>query len=163
MAGISRTPDIRTRARIERWAARVKVSWIEPMLSATKVTQLAFSAGIVCGIGDWRIEKGGPHGGFRIAEPDDPELLDIIAGGGYLAQEEALKNPECSNAETEELLGWYLDELARRGISPEDEQPEEIEVDEPGPMIFGAGDEHLEASNGHTAALAVDTTMGHGP
>jgi hypothetical protein len=154
MAGISRTPDIRTRAKIDRWAMRVPIQWVEPMLNAKKVTQLVISAGFICGLGDWRIEKGGEYGGFRLAEPDDPELLDIIKEGGYLAQEEALRNPICANAETEELMAWYLDELARRGVNPEDERPEDVEADA-GEFVFGAGDERLTAPGAATASLSV--------
>lgn len=145
MAGISRTPDIRTRARIERWAMPVDVRWIEPMLNETKISTLAQAAGIMCGIGDWRLEKGGSNGGFRLAERDDPELRHIMETGGYLAQEEALRSPECANPETEELLDWYLDELSRRGIDPNDEQPEDIEVADEEAMIFGAGEEQMPA------------------
>lgn len=157
MAGISRTPDIRTRARIDRWAMRVPIRWTEPMLNEKKVAQLAHSAGFICGLGDWRIEKGGPNGGFRIVPYDDPELRDIIESGGYLAQEEALKNPDCSNDETQELLEWYLDELARRGINPELERPEEIEVYDPdGPMQFNAAGNGIEAPEAGVKALDID-------
>jgi hypothetical protein len=152
MAGISRTPDIRTRARLDRWAMRVPVRWPEPMLNEKMVGELAISAGFICGLGDWRIEKGGPNGGFRIVDQDDPELRDIIESGGYVAQEEALKSPDCANDETQELLEWYLEELARRGINPEDETPEDIEVD-PGEeelMHFKVG------ANGSLIAPAAD-------
>lgn len=145
-AGISRTPDIRTRVRIDRWAARVRLQWLEPMLSASKVLLLASAAGLLSGLGDWRIEKGGPFGSYRVVEPDDKELADIIAGGGYLAQDEALKTPECANGESEDLLEWYLEELARRGLKPDDQEPEDIEiVEETNAMYFGAGQETIEA------------------
>jgi len=154
MAGISRTPDIRTRAKIDRWAMRVVIQWTEPMLNAKKVTQLMHSAGFICGLGDWRIEKGGEYGAFRLAEPDDPEFLDIIAEGGYLAQQDALRTPVCANAETEELLSWYLDELARRGVNPEDERPEDVEVDGDA-FVFGAGSDTLIAPDAAAASLPV--------
>jgi len=155
MAGISRTPDIRTRARLDRWAMRVTYQWVEPMLNETKVVTLVVGSGMVCGLGDWRIEKGGPNGGFRLAEPDDKELADIIAEGGALAQEEALREPICANAETEELLSWYLDELGRRGLKPEDEEPEDIEVEDPAVMVFGAGSEAIIAPGNGVDRLAV--------
>lgn len=154
MAGISRTPDIRTRAKIDRWVMRVTVQWSEPMLNALKVTQLLHSAGFVCGLGDWRIEKGGEYGGFRLAEPDDAELVEIMNSGGYLQQVEALANPICANAETEELLTWYLEELGRRGIDPNEERVEDVEVNDDS-IAFGAGDEALIAPNGSVAGLAV--------
>ena len=143
-AGMSRTPDIRTRARIDRWAMKVTLRWIEPNLNFTKVGVLLANAGILCGIGDWRVERGGPFGRFWSVASDDPALREIIETGGYLAQEEAFKNPVCANAETEELMTWYLEELDRRGLDPEEEQSEEIEVDNPeatGP--FSAGDDAM--------------------
>lgn len=158
MAGISRTPDIRTRAKIDRWAMRVVMQWSEPMLNARKVTQLLHSAGFVCGLGDWRIEKGGEYGAFRLAEPDDPELLDILKEGGFLAQQEALKTPVCANAESEELMAWYIDELMRRGIDPNSEVPEDVEVSDDSNFVFGAGGEALVAPNGSAAALPVQDT-----
>jgi hypothetical protein len=155
MAGISRTPDIRTRARIDRWAMHVPLHYIMPMLNEKNVATLAMAAGIMCGIGDWRIEKGGPNGSFRLAKRDDPELQEIIETGGYLAQQEALKNPECANGESEELFDWYREELERRGINPEEETPEDVEVEPEGPMIFGAGDERLEAPASGVSRLAT--------
>ena len=139
-AGMSRTPDIRTRARIEEWAMRVPLSWISPNLNERKVVTLLINAGILCGLGDWRLERGGPFGRFRVVDANDKVVRALIETAGYLAQEEALKNPVCANAESEELMAWYLDELERRGLNPEEEQAEEIEVDNPdavGPFGFG--------------------------
>jgi len=155
MAGISRTPDIRTRARLDHWAMPVEVRWIEPMLNETKISTLAQAAGIMCGLGDWRLEKGGPNGGFRLVERDDPELRHIMETAGYLAQEEALAQPECANPETEELLDWYLEELSRRGVNPDDEQPEEIEMGDENDIVFGAGDERIHAPGEVVNPLAV--------
>jgi hypothetical protein len=156
MAGISRTPDIRIQAKLDRWAMRVPIQWVEPMLNNVKVTQLMLSAGILCGVGDWRLEKGGEAGAFRLAEPDDDaELRDIIESGGYLAQQEAMRHPVCSNAETEELMQWYCSELERRGINPETEQTEDIEIEGDETFTFGAGAETLTAPNDITSALAV--------
>lgn len=129
-AGINRAPDIRTRARIDRWATRVVVQWAEPMLNESKVATLLAASGVICGIGDWRQEKGGGSNGlYRLVASDNPELLSIIESGGITEQDAALREPECANAESEELLAWYLAELGRRGLSPDDELPEEIETD----------------------------------
>jgi hypothetical protein len=133
---------------------KITLLWAEPMLSATKVTQLLGAAGFICGLGDWRVEKGGEYGAFRLADPDDAELLDIMREGGFLAQQEALKTPICSNSESEELMGWYLEELGRRGIDPEKEKPEDIETDDE-EMLFRAGDETLVAPGSVTEALPV--------
>lgn len=155
MAGISRTPDVRTRAKLDRWAMRVELLWAEPMLNAMKVTQLLISAGFICGLGDWRVEKGGEYGAFHLVEDDDKELADIMAEGGYQAQVDALRKPVCANSESEELMAWYLEELKSRGVDPEKEQPEDIEDDTPGEVEFGAGKEVLLAPGGITETLAV--------
>jgi hypothetical protein len=159
MAGLSRTPDVRSRGRLDRWAMRVRYRWTEPMLNQTSLITLVLGSGMVCGVGDWRIEKGGDNGGFRVVLPQDVEsdreLADIIAEGAYLAQAEAIKSPICSNSESEELLGWYLEELARRGIDPELEEPEDVEVDDPESTIFGAGQEHLIAPADDVSRLPI--------
>jgi len=67
--------------------------------------------------GDWRPEKGaGDFGQFRIANDDESELLDILAGGGRQAQIAAMKDPVPYDLETSELLAWYDVEAARRGF-----------------------------------------------
>lgn len=160
-AGMNRTPDIRTRARIDHWAMRVKVNWLEPMLTETKIAQLIIAAGMMCGVGDWRQEKGGSAGTWRLAEADDKELLDIIAGGGYLAQEEALREPECSNGETEDLLNWYREEMDRRGLSIDDQVSEDIEVDDPdAPYVVNAAGDAVPIPNGHSTDLPHQREVG---
>lgn len=151
MANASKTPDIRTRARIDRWATCFTVQYVEPLLNESKVATLLAASGILCGIGDWRQEKGGGSNGlFHTVSDDDPELLEIIRTGGREAQDEALRDPVCANAESEELLQWYLAELDRRGVSPESEQVEDIEVDESPEELIAAlpnGEDHAEAAH----------------
>jgi len=130
MANAARTPDIRTRARIDRWATCVPIRYVTPLLNDSKVATLLAASGLLCGIGDWRQEKGGgSYGLYHMTHEDDPELQEIIRTGGREAQDEALKNPVCANDQSEELLAWYLAELQRRGLSPDDQQTEEVEVD----------------------------------
>jgi hypothetical protein len=115
MADIGRTPDIRTRARIFPWAARVVVRFTRPMLTDTKVATLLSSAGMICGIGDFRQQKGkGSNGLFQMVGEDDPRYLRVLEAGGMAQQDEALANPECSDADSEELLAWYQEEILRR-------------------------------------------------
>lgn len=114
-ADMARTPDIRTRARIERWASRVRIRYVMPMLSERSVATLLAASGIICGVGDFRQEKGkGSNGLYALVAEDDPEYLRIIAEGGMDAQDAALADPECSNAETEDLLQWFNEEIERR-------------------------------------------------
>lgn len=131
-ADIGRTPDVRSRAKIERWASRVTLAWAEPLLNEKKVATLLAAAGMLCGIGDWRQEKGGGSNGlFHLASEDDPELLEIIGAGGAEVQDEALRNPVCADSESEDLLAWFHAELQRRGKgSPAEEEETEVDTDE---------------------------------
>jgi len=136
-AGIAKTPDIRTRARIDKWCAKLDIRYAEPMINLPAISALLQASGMLCGIGDWRQEKGGGSNGlYEVVDADDPRIKAIIEEGSMEAQDAALKDPDCANAESEELLQWYLAELERRGISAEDEQVEDVEVDIPDDMIL---------------------------
>lgn len=115
-ADMARTPDIRTRARLREWASKVTIRYTLPMLSDQKVGTLLSAAGMICGVGDFRQQKGkGNNGLFAIVPEDDPRFLRIIAEGGMAAQDAALANPVCSDPETEDLLAWFHEEVERRG------------------------------------------------
>lgn len=116
-ADMNKTPDVRTRAILPKWAATFSVEFVTPILREQSVTNLLASGGITRGIGDWRPEKGkGSFGQFRIAGPSDPEYLHILKTGGRAAQDAALHAPTCYDHETEELLEWFGAEVARRGF-----------------------------------------------
>jgi hypothetical protein len=125
-ADIGHTPDVRTRAVLQRWASRVTLKFTVPMLNMQSVSTLLAASGLICGIGDFRQQKGkGNFGLFEIVPETNKEYRDIIATGGLAAQDAALAEPECANPETEELLAWYTDELKRRGATPEPESEED--------------------------------------
>ena len=116
MADIGRTPDIRFRACLPRWCGVVSIRYMTPMLTGNGVCALFAAAGMICGIGDFRQQKGkGSYGQFRMCDIDDPEFLEIKREGGTEAQDAALENPVCFDAETEELLMWFNTERSRRG------------------------------------------------
>ena len=51
--------------------------------------------GLICGIGDFRQEKGaGNFGQFRVANEGDPQFARIKAEGGREAQDDALEAAE---------------------------------------------------------------------
>lgn len=114
-ADINRTPDVRTRAIIPEWAAVVSITYTVPILNKTSVVNLLAAAGQVNGVGDWRIEKGGWCGAFRITDPSDPDFRRIVAAGGRAEQIEAMAAPKPYNGETGELLAWFESELETRG------------------------------------------------
>ena len=116
-ADINKTPDIRTRAIVPKWACKVEVTYTTPVLNATVISSLFATAGYTMGVGDWRPQKGsGTFGRWRIVEPNDKEYLEIIKTGGADAQQKALDDPDSYDDETDELLSWYDVEVRRRGI-----------------------------------------------
>lgn len=115
MADASRTPDVRTRAILPRWACRVVISFTQPMLKRNTVVNLLAAAGMIQGIGDWRPQFGnGSKGQFRIVAPNDALYLEILRHGGRKAQIQAMAEPENYDDETERLRAWYDAELVRR-------------------------------------------------
>ncbi len=115
-ADINRTPDVRTRAILPRWACVVRMSFAKPIINAQAVANLLAGGGITSGVGDWRIQKGsGSYGAYRLCAKDDPEFLSILKEGRE-AQDAALESPETYDDETRDLLGWYDVEVKRRGM-----------------------------------------------
>lgn len=115
-ADMNKTPDVRTRAIVPKWASIVAITFVQPILRESEVARLLAAAGIMRGVGDWRPEKGsGSYGQFRITGMADPEFVALLKEGRE-AQDAALKSPECYDAETEELLSWYQAETNRRGF-----------------------------------------------
>ena len=114
---ISKTPDVRTRVIIPKWAMTVTVTFIEPQLRSQAIANLIAGAGLISGIGDWRPEKGsGSYGQFEICTKDNARFLEILKEGGRAAQMAALSDPVAFNEETEELLQWFDVEVRRRGF-----------------------------------------------
>lgn len=114
-ADINRTPDVRTRAIIPEWAAVVSITYTVPILNKTSVVNLLAAAGQVNGVGDWRIEKGGWCGAFRVTDPTDEGFQRIVGAGGRPQQIAAMESPNAYNGETAELLAWFDSELEVRG------------------------------------------------
>lgn len=117
-ADIARTPDVRTRAIIPQWAAKIQVRFAEPLVKAHNVSDLLAFGGAFMGVGDWRPEKGaGAYGQFILVEANDPRWKEIIRTGGLKYQDAALERPECYDEETRELLSWFETEVHRRGFA----------------------------------------------
>lgn len=114
-ADMNRTPDIRTRAILPKWACVIDVTYVKPLMQDQAVANLLGAAGFTAGVGDWRNEKGkGNFGQFEIVDADNPDFLDIVAHGGRLAQLKAVETPVCFDDETADLLAWFHDEMGRR-------------------------------------------------
>ena len=115
MADIKKTPDVRTRALLRKWATIAKVQFVRPNLNEQSIVNLGAAGGITAGLGDGRQEKGKLNfGQYRIANLNDPEFLEICANGGRAAQLDAISDPQCHDEESEELLSWFEAELTKR-------------------------------------------------
>lgn len=116
-ADMNKTPDVRTRAIVPKWACRFEVTYVQPLIRAQAVANLLAAAGLTIGVGDGRPEKGAmSYGQFRIADKDDPEFLSILKTGGRDAQIAGLESPVCYDDETTELLSWFEDERGKRTL-----------------------------------------------
>lgn len=117
-ADMNKTPDIRTRAFLPRWAAEVDIAFVQPTLSVHAIVSLLSNAGAIVGIGDFRQEKGrGSFGTFSVAGDDLGDLKDeweSITAEGRDVQQYALDNPETADDETAELMELLNEERARR-------------------------------------------------
>lgn len=112
-ADMAKTPDIRTRAIVRRWVSLLTVRYVTPNLNAEVITNLLAAAGVICGVGDYRQEKGaGDYGRFRLANEDDAEAREVIAAGSRKAQDAALAQPEAYDAESLEL--WEFAEQVKK-------------------------------------------------
>jgi hypothetical protein len=115
-AGITNAPDIRTRAIVPQWCATLQVHYATPLVTAKTLSLLLSAGGILCGIGDWRQEKGsGSFGQFRLCEKTDADFKRIQASGGRVAQDKALLDAPPFDVDSRELLDWYHIEVLRRG------------------------------------------------
>ena len=68
-SGMTRTPDVRFRPGFIGWSARMIIQFADT-LSVQTVVDLLNRAGTV-GIGEWRPEKNGTHGTFRVSRHID--------------------------------------------------------------------------------------------
>jgi len=107
-AGMSRTPDIRTRAIIPEWGTRFQLDYLPPM-SHTAILTLLTNAGVIAGIGDSRQELGkGSFGTFELVNKGDLPEMDLAA------QRAAIESPVAFNPQSRDLLELFHEEMQRR-------------------------------------------------
>lgn len=130
------TPDIRTRAILAEWCCRLRLGYTSGSLTARSIVNLSAFAGMIIGVGDWRQGKGkGPYGQFELVDADN-EDWQRIAQQGREIQDAALLTPQCYDHESESLLAWYDEEIARRGREP---PPQPRKKKEKVPVTAGNG------------------------
>jgi hypothetical protein len=113
-ADMNKTPDIRTRAILREWCMPATIQFVKPQMSEQAIMQLLSNGGIIVGVGDFRQEKGkGNFGQYSVVTEAD--CKDIIKAGSLKQQDAAIKKPVCFDSDTEELLGWFQEEVVSRG------------------------------------------------
>jgi len=116
MADKNKTPDVRTRAILKEWCIPATIQFVKPQMNEQSILQLLSNGGIIIGIGDFRQEKGkGNFGQFSVSTKEG--CAGIIKAAGMKQQDAAIKSPRCFDADTEELLGWFQEEVKVRGKS----------------------------------------------
>ena len=67
IGGISKTADIRFRAQFDDWYMDLPISYnANGPISLEQIVNLINLGGFTCGIGDWRPEKDGSYGMYRV-------------------------------------------------------------------------------------------------
>lgn len=114
-SGMNSTPDVRTRAIFPQWAIRmVMLEYKRLPLTDAAVLNLMAAAGVTVGCGDWRPQKGGSYGKFRLCNDDDPLFQQIMAEQGRPAQQAAYDDPEYYDGDTRAIIEWFRAEIVRR-------------------------------------------------
>jgi hypothetical protein len=113
--GMTKTPNIRTRAMFVQWACEVNIQYIRKLVRETDIINLMSWAGRICGVGDGRVEKGTfAYGTWELVGPNDKRWLEIVKSSARSVQVKAMANPECVDADSEELYTWFKSEFKRR-------------------------------------------------
>lgn len=116
--GMNAVPDIRTRPIFAEWACTLEFQIVSNLVKESQVANLLAAAGTIVGMGDWRPQKGGAYGRFRLASADDADFRRIVEGQGRAAQLQEIEAPQFHDDETEELLSWFFEEAGRREMKP---------------------------------------------
>jgi hypothetical protein len=111
---MARTPDVRSRPIFPEWACTVEIQFVSSLIKEKQIINLLAAAGVIVGLGDWRPQKGGPYGQFRLADDQDEDFNRIVKTGGRSAQSQAVALAQPYDADSEELLAWFKDEVSRR-------------------------------------------------
>ena len=58
--------DLRYRGEYKNWSAELTIVYNEDVISATELVNLLNYGGFACGVGEWRPEKGGQFGMYKV-------------------------------------------------------------------------------------------------
>ncbi len=67
--------DLRYRAEFREWRAEVSITYVQASFARGSVLTLLDAAGLGVGVGEWRPERSGNFGTFKIDETQDVEVV----------------------------------------------------------------------------------------
>lgn len=76
LGGPSRSADLRYRPEFREWTATLRVTFVTSSLSRQSVLSLIDAGGMGIGVGEWRPEKRGEFGTYRVATDKDIEVVN---------------------------------------------------------------------------------------
>lgn len=79
LSGVGSTADLRYRAEFWPWGAVVTILYNENVLELTQLANLLNTAGFGVGLCEWRPERNGQNGTFRVANDEDMRTLESRA------------------------------------------------------------------------------------
>lgn len=80
-SGMNKTANFAYRAQFTVWAVKLSGRFNPTILSAEQLASLIASAGISCGIGEWRNERKGMFGAFHLASEAEEKAWEAFASG----------------------------------------------------------------------------------
>jgi hypothetical protein len=113
-SGIGRAPDTRFRGLCPQWATVLSLNYLSSRIDQVNVINLIAGAGMLMGVGDFRAQKTGPWGKFKLVSRDDPEFLAITKSQGLAAQDRAIELAQPYDGEAAEILGYYDSQVQKR-------------------------------------------------
>jgi hypothetical protein len=72
--GISGT-DLRYRAEFPEWTSQLTVQFVKSAITRDSVLSIIMAAGLTVGVGEWRPEKNGEYGTFRLDDSSDITVI----------------------------------------------------------------------------------------
>lgn len=75
LGGPSRSADLRYRPEFPEWSTTLEVTYVKSSLSRESVLSLIDAGGLGIGVGEWRPEKRGEFGTFRVDPAKEVEVL----------------------------------------------------------------------------------------
>lgn len=113
LAGVGRPADLRFRSGFVEWAAVLDIEYNADLTDAASVFNLVSLAGQTIGICEWRPERNGSFGCFRVAGDEDAKTIAKL-------QAEAAKATPVRDTKKAELKRLRIDDICMKALNGDD-------------------------------------------